>query len=115
MCCIKTHRFQGQLLTAPYRRYRLYLDAQVTDEVISCEALSLAEAEAGYGGFEPELDKTISFSDKQRIAYGKYGFHRNLVVKEPAAEAAARRHSAQCADTPRLSYDHQGNYCKNLI
>lgn len=69
------------ILALSFVGYKLYQDSRVPDEVVDCEALAPVLAEAGCDGFS--IDKVISFSEKQRISYGKYGFRKKLVITEP--------------------------------
>lgn len=70
-----------------YGGYKLYQDSSVPDEVIDCEALTPVLAEAGCDGYS--IDKEISFSEKRRIAYGKNGFRKKLVITEPLTSLTA--------------------------
>ncbi len=62
--------------------YATYERPQSSGEIPDCEALAPVLAEADFNGWDND-ENTISLSDKQKIAYHKYGFRKKLVVKEP--------------------------------
>ena len=69
------------ILAVSFAGYKLYQDSRIPENVVDCEALTPVLAEADCDGYS--LDKVISFSEKQRISYGKYGFRKRLVIIEP--------------------------------
>lgn len=62
---------------AVYLAYVLYQDASVSNPVTDSEKLKPVSAESGSG------ERTIGFAGKQKIAFKKYGFRRELVIEEP--------------------------------
>lgn len=70
------------LLAAAFAGYKLHQDSRIPENVVDCEALTPVLAEADCDGYS--IDRVISFSEKQRISYGKYGFRKKLVITKPA-------------------------------
>lgn len=67
---------------AIYAGYAIYNDLQVEREVTDYELLSPVQAEVDFNGWEND-DNVISLSDKQKIAYHKYGFRKKINITKP--------------------------------